>query len=336
MEARIEPFGRLQDGTKVDCISIAGGGISARVLNYGATLQDLRMDGVTHPLVLGSPTLEPYLDGMTYFGAVVGRFANRIAGGSFELEGTSYQIPVNWLDLHALHGGKIGTGQKVWRMTEHTGDRLRLEMTLPDGDMGFPGRLTAVVTYALPGNGVLDINIHAMTDAATPCSFAHHSYFNLDGSPDITDHELRILAEDYLPVDEELIPTGEVAHVEATDFDFRTAVPVGRRGLDHNFCLSKVTQPIRAVAELRSKTSGIAMAVETTEPGLQVYDGAYIPAAGLPGLDGRRYGPFAGIAMETQSWPDAPNRPDFPAAILRPGESYDHRVRYCFRRESNA
>lgn len=332
MTAQIQPFGTLPDGSPVERASIAGGGLRAYILTYGATVQDLRFDGGDHPLVLGAPVLEPYLGPMTYFGAIVGRFANRIANGQFSIGGTKHHVPANWLGRHALHGGPVGTGQKIWKIGALTADSLRLDLTLLDGEMGFPGEMSVSARFALGGDGDLDIDIQAQTDAPSPCSFAHHGYFNLDGGADITNNLLQIDAPSYLPVDDDLIPTGEVAAVTGTRFDFRKARELGTMGIDHNFCLSASPAPRRRVAELFSNTSGIVMRVETTEPGLQIYDGAYIPKEGLPGLGDRRYGPFAGIAMEAQGWPDAPNRPDFPNAILRPGETYSHQTRYSFER----
>lgn len=332
MTDQIQSFGTLPDGTSVKRISISGGGLTAHILTYGATVQDLRLDGISHPLVLGSPTLDAYWGPMTYFGAIVGRFANRISHGRFALNGETCQIPVNWLDRHALHGGTKGTGQKVWTIGAVSEDSLRLDLVLADGEMGFPGRMSVNTFFSLSEEGVLAIDIRAETDAPSPCSFAHHGYFSLDDSADITRHRLQINADAYLPVNDELIPTGEVAPVAGTAFDFRAAREIGAHGIDHNFCLSQHRMPLRPVAELQSPKSRLKMSVETTEPGLQIYDGAYIPKEGLPGLNGRRYGPFAGIAMETQSWPDAPNRPNFPSALLLPHEIYLHKVRYRFNR----
>ena len=330
---RSRPFGTLPDGRSVEVCEIVGGGLTAQILTYGATVQDLRLDGFGHPLVLGSETLSGYLDGMTFFGALVGRFANRIAGGRFVLDGTTHQVPRNWLDRHALHGGPSGTGQSLWEVRRLLPDEVTLGLVLPDGDMGFPGRMQVEATFALPGDAKLAISIRARTDAATPCSFAHHGYFVFDDTGDITNHELCVGADRYLPVDEDLIPTGEIAPVVGTGLDFRKPCPVGRAAIDHNFCLSARPLPLRPVAWLRSPASGLRLTVATTEPGLQVYNGAYIPELGLSGLDGRRYGPFAGIALETQGWPDAPNVPHFPSAILRSEDTYRHDVTYRFDRD---
>ena len=334
MTAQVQTFGTLADGTTVERISISGGSLSAHILTYGATVQDLRLSGVDYPLVLGSSVLEAYLGPMTYFGAIVGRFANRIANGCFELEGRTFHVPTNWRERHALHGGTVGTGQKIWTIGALTEDSLRLDLILPDGDMGFPGEMQVHAYFTLSA-GDLAIAIKAQTDTASPCSFAHHGYFNLDGGADVTSHLLRINANKYLPVDNDLIPTGEVAAVERTTFDFLTARELGTNGIDHNFCLSHDKLPLRPVAELRSTKSGITMSVETTEPGLQIYDGAYIPKTGLQGIDGRLYGPFGGIAMETQGWPDAPNHVDFPSTTLQPGDTYFHQMRYRFRQKPN-
>ena len=333
MTDQIQVFGTLPDGTAVERVPISGGGLTAHILTYGATVQDLRLGGVDHPLVLGSPVLEPYLGPMTYFGAIVGRFANRIANGCFEFEGQTFHIPTNWLGRHALHGGTVGTGQTIWTIGALTTDTLCLDLVLPDGDMGFPGEMQVKARFSLSGDGDLTMEIKAQTDAPSPCSFAHHGYFNLDGGADVTSHLLRISADTYLPVDDDLIPTGEVATVAGTQFDFRTARKLGSNGIDHNFCVSNQQLPLRSVAKLHSTKSGITMHVETTEPGLQIYDGAYIPKLGLPGLEGRRYGPFGGLAIETQGWPDAPNHVGFPSAILRPGETYLHQTRYRFQRK---
>ena len=328
---QITDFGRLPDGQTVQRISISGGGLTAHILTYGATVQDLRLDGVAYPLVLGSPTLLPYLTDFRYFGAIVGRFANRIAGGQFDLDGQTYALNCNDGGVQTLHGGALGAGQLVWTLGAVTPQSVTLTLDMADGHMGFPGNMSVQATYALPGDGALRVEIKARTDAATPCSFAHHGYFNLDAAGSVLDHQLQIDADHYLPVDVGLIPTGQVADVSNTPFDFRAGRLIGTHGFDHNMCLSQTRQVLRNVAHLRG-TSGVALTVSTTEPGLQVYDGQKIPARGLEGLEGRRYGPHGGLALETQIWPDAPNQPEFPNGILRPGEVSTQSTTYRFTR----
>ncbi|MGY6703674.1 aldose epimerase family protein [Roseinatronobacter sp.] len=323
-------FGHLPDGQVIEKITLRGGGMVAQVLTLGAIVQDLRLDGVAHPLVLGAEAAEPYLDNMRFFGAIVGRFANRIAGGQFDLNGKTYRIPQNSPGGHALHGGPVGSSQKLWQVKQHTSASVTLCLHLPDGDMGFPGNMDVCATISLPETGVLQFEIDATTDRATPCSFAHHGYFSLDDTGTLAQHDLQIAADHYLPVDGDLIPTGTIAPVAGGLFDFRAPRPLSGVALDHNFCLSRERVPLRPVATLRSAASGVSMRMDSTEPGLQVYTGSQIPAEGLDGLGGRRYGPFAGIALEAQAWPDAPNRPEFPPAILTPDARYRQCTRYVF------
>lgn len=334
-DAEIESFGATADGRQVDRIVLQGGGLTAFVLTHGARLQDLRLDGVPYPLVLGAPDLAPYLSHMRSFGAMVGRFANRIGDARFEIDGAAYHTDRNYLAKHTLHGGSGGAGTAVWDIGDVDADRVTLTLRLPDGHMGFPGELSVKVAYALPDDGALHIEISATADAATVCNFAHHSYFNLDGKPHVAAHELEVDAETYLPVDAELIPTGEIAPVAGTRFDFRARRPIGAQDYDCNFCLSRGPRPIRRAARLSGPRSGLTLTVETDAPGLQVYNAAHLPEdrqAGIDGLEGRRYGKYAGLALETQTWPDAPNHPGFPSAVLRPGETYRHTVRYAFGR----
>jgi len=335
-DALCESFGQMPDGTDVERLTLRGGGLTARVLTLGAIVQDLRLDGYPHPLVLGADTPAAYLGPMEYFGAIVGRFANRIAGARFKLDGVTHQIPPNFRGRHALHGGTTGSGARVWRIRAHHTDSVTLTLRMADGEMGFPGTLEVEVCIALPGEGALQFDITANTDRATPCGFCHHGYFALDDTGDLAHHRLTIPAEHYLPVDDDLIPTGEIAPVAGTRFDYRQARSLHRQEIDHNFCLAQARLPLRPVAVLESRASGLMMRVESTEPGLQVYTAVHLPPEGLAGLDGRRYGPFAGVALETQCWPDAPNRPDFPPAILRPGEHYRHSTRYVFAQSQQA
>lgn len=328
----IEAFGTMPDGTQVERIQIMGGGLKASVLTYGAVIQDLRLEGHNAPLVLGFPEFPPYLTRSPYFGAMAGRCANRIRNGHLALDGNTYQLDQNFIEKHLLHGGANGVGKQCWTIEEFTEDRVCLGIRLADGHMGFPGNLTAFVTYAVLGSGTLDIRITAKTDAPTLCNFAHHSYFNLDGGDTISDHLLTIDAEHYLPVDEELIPTGDIRPVTGTPFDFRTAARIGQsHPLDHNFCLSTSRENLRKVARLESTKSGVAMDCLTTEPGLQVYDGTNIDIP-VPGLAGKPMGRYAGAALEPQIWPDANHHLDFPSAVLRPGETYEQHTQYVFSR----
>lgn len=329
---QITDFGQLPDGQTVQKINISGGGLTAQILTYGATVQDLRLAGVAHPLILGSPTLLPYLTDFRYFGAIVGRFANRIAGGRFDLNGRVHDLNRNDGGVQTLHGGAQGAGQLIWSVAEAGPDSVTLQLKLADGHMGFPGEMQVQATYSVPGDGALRVEIEARTDAPGPCSFAHHGYFNLDGSASVLEHILQIEAENYLPVSAGLIPTGQIAPVAYTAFDFRKSRPIGDTGFDHNLCLSPARQSLRQVAQLRGATSGVVLTLSTTEPGLQMYDGQKIPARGIAGLEGRRYGTYGGLALETQAWPDAPNRPAFPNCILQPGEVSQQTTVYQFTR----
>lgn len=318
----------LPDGRGVDRLTLRGGGLTAQLLSLGATVQDLRMEGVDHPLVLGCPDPADYLGDGLYMGAIAGRFANRIGGARFTLDGQEYRTDPNFRGRHTLHGGSRGTNGHIWTVEEAGDDSATLSLVLPDGEMGFPGALTIRATIALR-DGALVLDMQAEADAPTPCNLAHHGYFNLDGSGDVRSHRLRIAADRYLPVDDDLIPLPGTALVDGTPFDFRQAREIGQGEYDHNFCLSDGPVAPRAVAELTGQ-SGIVMQIETDQPGLQLYDGIHF--TGLAGLEGRRYGAHAGVALETQGWPDAVNRPDFPDAILRPGRIYRHHVAYRFSR----
>lgn len=317
-------FGTRPDGEAVQQVKITSGALTASILTHGATLQDLRLEGVAHPLVLGSERFEDYLGPMTYFGATVGRYANRIAEGRFSLDGKSYQLDLNEAGRTCLHGGGNGIGVRNWTLEASTPDSATFALLLADGDMGFPGRCAISVTYRVTGTA-LEITMEATPSAPCPISLAHHSYFCLDGAGDVAGQTLQIAAEHYLPVDDRLIPSGEIAPVAETPFDFRTPREIGTHGYDHNFCLDGDAPAARLTGR-----DGLVLEVETDAPGLQVYNAAHLPAEGLPGLDGLAYGPRAGLAMETQEWPDAPNHEDFPDPVIRPGEVYRNHTIYRF------
>lgn len=331
----VQPFGTMPDGQAVERIIIKGGGLTANILTYGAILQDLRLEGHGPALVLGYDDFSAYLSDTTYFGAIAGRFANRIRDGHLEIDGKTYQIDKNFLGKHSLHGGAKGTANKVWCIEEAKEDRVLLAIDLPDGDMGFPGNITLNVLFSVLENGIFDLKMSARTDAPTLCNLAHHSYFNLDGSDSILDHELQLNAEHFLPVDEELIPTGEIRPVAGTRFDFRSGKKFRDTclagTLDHNLCLGSAQEALRPVGRLSSETSSIDMEIVSTEPGIQIYDGTYIPK-GLVGLDKCVMGANAGCAIEPQIWPDANHHTNFPQALLKPGEVYSQNTQFIFKK----
>ncbi|MEM9106671.1 MAG: aldose epimerase family protein [Pseudomonadota bacterium] len=330
-------FGTTADGEEVRRVTLGGGGLTAKVMTWGATVQDLRLDGHDPALVLGFENFDHYPAHSPYFGATPGRYANRIASGRFALDGETYQLDQNQQGVHHLHGGSQGVGKRVWQIADLGADFVRLEITDPDGHMGYPGTCQIACTYRLSGDGVLSILHEAETDRPTLCKMAHHSYFNLDGGADILDHELMIDAAHYLPVDGEQIPTGEIAAVKGTPFDFTRLRPIrfvggdGQYAYDHNFCLADARGDKRQVALVRDPKSRVMMAVHTSEPGLQFYCGFKV-ATPVPGLDGATYGAHAGLCLESQIWPDSPNHAEFPSAVLRPGERLRQATDYIFSR----
>ncbi|MGE4611482.1 MAG: aldose epimerase family protein [Paracoccaceae bacterium] len=329
----MQKFGEMPDGTEVHRVQLSGNVLTANILTYGAVVQDLRLDGHEPALVLGFEEFDSYLAYSPYFGATVGRYANRIRDGHLEIDGQTYQLDQNFIGQHCLHGGSLGTGKRVWAVDNLTPDTVALSIVLADGEMGFSGEMKVQAIYSLLPEGTLDIKYSATTDKPTLCNFAHHSYFNLDGGSSILDHILQAHASHYTPVDNELIPTGQVLDVEGTGFDFLEPKKVAAGGqdglLDHNFCLSSDAEELRPVAELHSQLSGVSMRVNTTEPGLQVYDGAKIDVP-VPGLAGTTMKAHAGIAIEPQVWPDSAHHKHFPQAILRPDEQYSQHTQYAF------
>jgi aldose 1-epimerase len=308
--------------------TISGGGLTATFLAMGAILRDLRLEGHDAPLVLGLADAAQYPEHSNYMGATAGRCANRIGEARFALDGVEHRTDPNFQGRHTLHGGSVGTGKRDWEVLDVAGDAIAFGIDLADGEMGFPGAMRITARFAV-ADGTLRVLYEAEAEAATLCNLAHHSYWNLDGTADLRHHVLRVAADRYVAVDDGLIPTG-VASVEGTRFDFRE----GRRLpeadlLDHNLCLSDARTALRDVAWLRSEASGVEMTVATTEPGLQVYDGAKLNTQ-VPGLGGRTYRAHAGVALEPQVWPDAINSPGFPSAVLRPGETYRQTTTFRF------
>ncbi|MDW4498938.1 aldose epimerase family protein [Sulfitobacter sp. D35] len=315
-------FGETQAGDAVSFVQIRNGSVAANLMTWGASLQDLRHERLPHALVLGSPRFEPYLGKMRFFGAVVGRVANRIADGRATIDGQPLALDRNEDGRTMLHGGRTGTGTVNWTLEGSDETSCRFSLICRDGQDGFPGNLSLSVTYRLEADGTLVFEAEGRTDAPTFCNLAHHAYWKLDGRPDLSGHRMIVNATHYLPVDERQIPSGDPAPVEGTRFDFRGPRPVVGANdplLDHNFCLVR-SEGLRPACSLRTDLAQLD--VETTEPGLQVYEGRLIDTAPAPGHGGTPYGARAGVAIEPQGWPDAPNRAEFPSVRLEPGDTY--------------
>lgn len=328
----ISQFGSL-NGSDVKAITVNGGGLTATVLNWGAVLQDLRLDGHDAPLVLGFQKFEDYIAHSPYFGASVGRFANRINNGQFEIDGKTFQVDKNETSGNSLHGGSLGISNQIWQIEDHDESSVRLSFIDKESVTGYPGNCKISCLYSLKPEGVFEVIYTCETDQPTPANIAHHSYFNLDGSENIFDHEILIKADGYLPVSDALIPYGNVQDVAGTEFNFRDMRSIRSATdfveYDHNFCLSDSQTECRHVATLKSEKSGVEMVVNSTEPGIQFYTGFGIsPTAN--GLSGVPYQRGAGLCLETQAWPDAPNQPSFPNAILKPGEQLVQHTEYVF------
>jgi aldose 1-epimerase len=322
-------FGRMPDGTAVHAFTLGrAGGLSATVIQYGARLAALEVPVAagTRNIVLGHAEFAPYLADHAHLGAVAGRYANRIAGARFVLDGREVRLPAN-NGANTLHGGPMGFGKQLWEAAPE-GEDLLLTLTSADGDQGFPGRLEVSVLYRVEGD-TLSIDYEARTDAPTVINLTNHAYFNLAGAGTVLDHRLSIPAEAFLPVDAALIPTGERRPVAGTPFDFRTPTPIGARieaddeqlrlgrGYDHCFILADAPRATVAPAA-RLEGGGIALEVLTTEPAVQFYSGN--------GLDGAPFAQRTGLCLETQHFPDSPNHPDFPTTVLRPGETFRSRT----------
>lgn len=346
------PFGMIGEDAISEIELGNAAGATASIITYGAVLRDLvvpKPGGGTQRVVLGLETLEDYLNHSPHFGAIAGRYANRIGHGRFLLEGRAHQLPLNQDNRHSLHGGGHGFGKRPWRLLHAEPSAVTLGLVSPDGDAHYPGTLVVTCRYVLttapandaaaspdaPPRSVLRVELSAFTDQATIINLAHHSYFNLDGSADILEHELMLRAPMITPVDAELIPDGSIAPVAGTAFDFRRPRAVRHLGedgtrfwYDHNFVLrrEKREPPVNGIelahaATLSSARSGLAMEVWTTEPCIQFYDGFKVNLP-VKGLDGASYGANAGLCLEPQHAPDSPNNPHFPSTILRPGELY--------------
>ncbi|XRQ14050.1 aldose epimerase family protein [Actinomadura welshii] len=344
-------FGTLEDGTVVDRYTLSGGGVRVRIITYGGIVQTVETPdrhGRAANIALGFPTLGDYVarNGGPYFGAIVGRYANRIAKGEFTLDGETHRLAAN-NNGNSLHGGPGGFHTKVWRARPvETGDGVgvQLEYTSADGEENFPGTLATTVAYTLTGGGELRVEYRAATDRATVVNLTNHSYFNLagEGAGDVYGHRLTLNASRYTPVDATAIPAGEPAPVAGTPFDFTAPHAIGERiranhpqllaghGYDHNFVLDGWSPGrLTAAARVTEPETGRVLEISTTEPGVQLYTGNFLDGS-LAGTGGRAYRQGDGFALETQHFPDSPNRPDFPSTVLRPGETFASTTVYAF------
>ena len=327
----ISNFGKTPEDEQVVAGRISAHGLSATILTWGAALQDLRLDSTGRPLVLGFTSLHDYLAHGMYHGATVGRVINRIGGASAPIGGTACRFDSNDPGGHTLHGGRAGYAARNWQLTDHQAGEITFGLTDPHGSMGFPGTVTASCRYSLvsrDGAPTLRIELHARTDAPTLVNLGHHSYFCLDDSGDIRGHDLQIDADRYLAADATSLPTGTIEQVDGSRFDFRLRRRVAG-SYDHNFCLADSRRGLTPVAWLDSPRSGLSMRLSTTEPGLQLYTGQGLTDGGS-GHDGHATGPYAGICLEPQCWPDAPNNAAFPSIDLRAGDSYQQISEFSF------
>lgn len=330
-----QAFGNTREGTPVDLYSLADGKIEVGIITYGGIVVSLRTpdrNGKLDDVVLGCDSVEKYVTQTAHFGGIIGRYANRIAHGSFQLDGQTYSIPKNDGD-NALHGGTRGFDKVVWSAKEIK-DGVELTYVSKDGDQGFPGTLTTSVRYTLSGSA-LRIEYSATTDKDTVLNLTNHSYFDLagQGTGDVLGHVLKIDASRMTPVDANLIPTGELKPVEGTPFDFRTPHAIGERidaddaqlrlghGYDHNFVLDHPAGKLAEAAEVYEPTTGRILRVSTTEPGVQLYTGNFLDGS-ITGKEGRVYKRRFAVCLETQHFPDSPNHPNFPSTELKPGQKF--------------
>ncbi|MEO1611476.1 MAG: aldose epimerase family protein [Pseudomonadota bacterium] len=313
-------FGRDPEGAEVSAFELRAPGISARVIEWGAALQELRLDGVHRSLVLGFADLDGYLADTEHVGVLVGRVANRLSGGRFSVEGRDYIATRNVDGRDTLHGGARGWGRRRWRVVESAADHVALTLTDPDGAEGFPGEVKAIVVYALRPHA-LEITVTATADAPTVLNPTHHHYFNLSGEDRIDEHELSVAADRFTALDERLTPTGDI-EIASEASDWRAPRRIGPAEVDVNYILGGGGEP-RHAATLSG--GGIAMTMRTTAPGLQVYTGDNLPGGG-------DFAARAGLCLEPQYWPDAPNHPNFPPIVFGPGRVFRQRTVFSFAR----
>jgi aldose 1-epimerase len=308
----------------------------ARIISYGGVVRDLIVPSKAGPqhVVLGFEKFEDYPAYSPHFGANPGRVANRIGFGRFTLDGVTYDLSKSHGGPHTLHGGATGFGKRVWSLVQSDQRSATFVLVSEDGDMGFPGRVVTTVTYRLLEPATLQVIFTAITDKATPVNLAQHSYFNLDGSPDVLDQHMQIDADFFTPTDADLIPTGEILSVAGTPWDFRSDRTLRFDTLEGSFkydgnLVLRGSGVLARAARAWSPKSGVSMETWTTQPGVQLYDAAKLNIP-VPGLGGAKYGAYGGFCLETQNFPDAVNKGHFPSSILRPGEVYHHQTQYRF------
>ncbi|MEP6961073.1 MAG: aldose epimerase family protein [Acidobacteriota bacterium] len=342
-QAQATAWGKTPDGASVELYTLANArGAEARVITYGGIVVSLKVPdrrGVPGDVVAGFDSLEGYLTPAPYFGAIIGRYGNRIGGARFSLNGVAYTLTTND-GGNQLHGGPRGFDKRLWHAKTVSRQSLELSYLSKDGEEGYPGNLLATVVYTLTDNNELKIDYSATTDKETVVNFTHHSYFNLAGEGDILGHQLSIHADRFTPVDGELIPTGEVRNVAGTPFDFRTAKSIGERieeqdqqlilgrGYDHNWVLDRNGSGLESAALVTDPKSGRVMEVLTTMPGMQFYSGNFLDGT-LQGK-GHTYTRRSAFCLETQFFPDSPNKPAFPSTVLRPGSTFRSTTVYRF------
>jgi aldose 1-epimerase len=350
-EIKSQPFGKTRAGEPVELFTLTNSkGMQADITTFGGIVVSLKVpdrSGKSADVVLGFDTLDGYLTNPPpYFGALIGRYGNRIAGGRFSLTGTEYKLAQNNGPNH-LHGGSRGFDKVVWKARTPDAHSLELTYVSKDGEEGYPGNLTATVTYNLTDNNELKLDYRATTDKDTVLNLTNHSYFNLagQGEGDVLAHQIMINADRFTPVDSGLIPTGELRSVEGTPFDFRHPKAIGERidapdeqiilgkGYDHNFVLNRSGNGLELAARVTEPKSGRVMEVLTTEPGVQFYTGNFLDGS-IRGKGGKVYGRRFGLCLETQHFPDSPNKPNFPSVVLKPGAQYQTTTVYKF--SSNA
>jgi aldose 1-epimerase len=342
------PFGATRSQTPVEIYTLTNAnGLEMRAITYGATITSLKVpDREEHldDIVLGFDTIDGYLKAPPYFGALVGRYGNRIAKGQFTLDGHTYKLATNNGPNH-LHGGVKGFDKVLWNAMPAEGPEgvsVTFTRTSPDGEEGYPGNLQVSVRYMLTDKNELAIDYRATADKPTPVNLTQHSYFNLAAdSGDILGHELTLNASRYTPVDDTLIPTGELASVEGTPFDYRKGTAIGARikadnvqlkngkGYDHNWVLNRTGAALQRVALVVEPKTGRTLEIATTEPGIQFYSGNFLDGT-ITGKGGRVYKQRTGFCLETQHYPDSPNHPSFPSSILQPGQTYASKTVFTF------